>query len=176
MRKEKEKAIYHYCMPMAKVRYGVLVPDPAYSDPDLLPAYQWLEKEVGFFPLFLAVGSSIESIRMTGYPNQKDNVLFSFNNVEGIFMDYGYWHIVLNAGYRNYQISKREKSWIFKYSWSQSRWLKKAEKEPHSVQLVARELDLRRAKRIWVFSQFFREELEKLGFQNVRVRKMRGAN
>ena len=33
-------------------------------------AYQWLEHEVGFYPLFLAVGGTLDAISMTGYQDQ----------------------------------------------------------------------------------------------------------
>ena len=97
-------------------------------------------KEVGFYPLFLSVGASKEDLYMTGYPNQwarivctkivdrridgtyihknilrkrgefLNNILFSFEEVDGVFTDYEYWHLVFNISSKNYHISDYEKN------------------------------------------------------------------
>ncbi|HMW91213.1 MAG TPA: hypothetical protein PLC15_11415 [Candidatus Obscuribacter sp.] len=122
---DKQAVRLYHCMPLSGVSYGVLLPDPAFSDTDFLPAYRWAEERLGFFPLFLAVGPE-EAVSMTGYVNQwqryigterKDdgtianvyrrkgefpnNVLFVFGKEavaahEAVFTDYMAWHIVLN--------------------------------------------------------------------------------
>lgn len=57
---------YHHCMPVGQVKHGTIRAYPAYSYPGFMPAYEWLEDELGFFPLFCAVGVSAAVIRMTG--------------------------------------------------------------------------------------------------------------
>ena len=66
----KPEIYLYHGMPFAQVKRGLLIPDPVYSDEDFLPAYRWLEKETGFYPLFLAVGTVEEAVYVTGYSNQ----------------------------------------------------------------------------------------------------------
>jgi hypothetical protein len=184
--------LYHHCRSLNSVVYGEVRANSEHSDPYFEDAYSWLEREVGFYPFFLAVGATEEDIRMTGYQNQwrrilsdgpngkeyrkrrefPNDALFSFENVDGIFMDYDYWHLVLNAGYKNYQMTDYEKRLIFKPSWPTSKWLKKAKKYPHSVQLVTQSLYLSGAKRVWVRNQQTKKLLESMGFENVEVRRI----
>jgi len=156
-------------------------------------AYDWLEREVGFYPLFLSVGETVDDMAMTGYQNQwrrllvegknyrkyrqkgevQNQVLFSFVDIpDGIFIDYMNWHMVLNSEYDNYQIPDREKRMIFRPSWRKSDWLRYARHNPHSVQLVIPELDLREATRVWVRNIQTQLHLEKVGFGNVEVRRI----
>jgi len=155
-------------------------------------AYEWLESELGFYPLFLAVGETDEDIRMTGYQNQwkrilstgpagkeyrrkgefPNSVLFSFESVEGVFMDFEYWHLALNAGNRNYELSDYEKRLIFKPSWEKSKWLRKAKRDPHSVQIATSSLDLTSARRVCVRNRETEYKLRELGFGNVEVRRL----
>lgn len=66
----KPEIFLYHAMPFAQVKRGLLIPDPVYSDQDYLPAYRWLEKETGFFPLFLAIGTVEEAVYPTGYGEQ----------------------------------------------------------------------------------------------------------
>lgn len=76
-----DETVFHHTRNLAGVRYGVVQANPKYSDPDLLPAYQWLEQQVGFFPLFVAVGDSDEARWDTGYQNQwRVRVDYDFEN------------------------------------------------------------------------------------------------
>jgi hypothetical protein len=179
-------------MDLESVVFGEMKADPKHSDKDFKDAYRWLEKEVGFYPLFLAVGSTEEDVRMTGYQNQwrrllstgpdgntyrkkgdfPNFVLFSFENVEGIFTDYAAWHLVLNSSYNNYQITEYEKRLIFKHSWVRSRLVRKARKEHHSVQLITPKLYLPDAGRVWVRNQETKKGLESKGFENVKVKRL----
>ena len=167
---------------------GVLVPDPALSDPDFLPAYRWAEREVGFFPLFLSVGTTADDMRMTGYQNNwqppdrlgthdpdpadRRLVLFSFDSVAGVFSDYSAWHIVLNSSHCDYRVGRRYTSWILRRSWPTSRWLREARRCPHSVQLLAPRLDLREAVRVWTPDDESRRQVERLGYAGVRVKRV----
>ena len=188
-------------MKLRNVRFGYIKADSRYSDKDYIAAHRWVRDVAGFYPLFLAVGSG-DSVRMTGYQNQwrrviatkiagrrKDgtytqrnvlrkksgypnDVLFSFEYMSGIYTDYQFWHIALNAKLNGYDVSDYERRLIFKPSWAESRWLKKAGEDPFSVQLVAPSLDLREAKRIWTRNNSTKRKLDGMGFANVEVKRL----
>ena len=177
---------------MDGIVYGRVEASSEHADEYFKDAYSWLEKVVGFYPIFLSVGTTDDDIRMTGYQNQwkrilseghnrkeyrkkgnfPNDVLFSFEDINGVFMDYNYWHIALNASHKNYQMTDYEKRLIFKPSWPKSKWLKKARKNQHSVQLVTPELYLPAAERIWVRNQQTKELLTSMGFDNVESRRL----
>lgn len=183
---------YHHCRDLNSIVHGEIIANPKYYDHYFKDSYLWLEKEIGFSPLFLAVGKTEEDIRMTGYQNQwkrlisqsprgneyrkkgefPNYVLLSFETIEGIFMDYDYWHLVLNASHKNYQMTNYEKRLIFKPSWQKSRWLSKANQKPGSVQLVTPGLYLPDAKGIWVRNQQTKRLLEKMGFGNIECHRL----
>lgn len=52
------ETLFHHCRDLAGIDYSIIQPNPNYSNPDFLSAYRWLEIQVGFFPLFVAVGDS----------------------------------------------------------------------------------------------------------------------
>ncbi len=185
---------YHHARPLIHCSYST-VQQEFDGDDYFEGAYKWLEQELGFYPLFLAVGSTEDDIRMTGYQNQwrrllagtdKDTknqqsrnvenmVLFSYKDLpspNAVFTDYQYWHIVLNSQHNGYQVTKREKSWIFKSSWSKSDWLRQAKRNPHSVQLVVPSLNITIADQISVRNKVTKRHLEEIGFGNVEVRKL----
>lgn len=161
---------YSHCRSLSSVVHGEIKANPRYAEKDFKKAYSWLEREVGFYPLFLAVGTTYEDLRTTGYLDNSENVLFSFEEVQGVFMDFITWHIALNSRHNNYKLTDYERRLIFKYSWSKSKWLAKAKKEPGSVQLVTPKLDLTAAKRISVKSNKIKRVLTSLGFNNIEVR------
>src|SRR3989344_5041028 len=184
--------LYHHSRPLKSVVYGRVEASPEHADKYSKDAYSWLEKEVRFFPIFLSVGTTDEDIRMTGYQNQwrrilsegrdgklyrkkgefPNDVLFSFENINGVFMDYDYWHLVLNASHRNYHLTNYENRLIFKPSWSKSRWLSKVKQNPHSVQLVTSKLYLPNANMIWVRNKQTERLIKSMGFKNTRVRRL----
>jgi len=148
---------------------------------------------LGFFPIFLAVGRMDNIARMTGYqdnwrvvPGSEPSeggyrkicrnkgefpnlALLSFESVEGVFMDYDYWHIALTACMNGSCVSKKEEAWIFKPSWTKSRWLRAVRAGTHSVQLVAPELRLNDAREIRVRNMATRNLIKSRGFGDVRV-------
>lgn len=184
--------LYHHARELEYCIYGV-VRQKRETSKYFYNAYEWLQHEIGFYPLFLAIGETIDDIRMTGYQNQwrrllaegrsyrkyrqkgeiENQVLFSFTDIPvGVFVDYMNWHIVLNSEYNNYQITDREKRMIFRTSWGNSDWLSYARHNPHSVQLVVPDLDLREAARIWVRNMQTKKHLERAGFENVAVMRI----
>jgi hypothetical protein len=115
----EEKYLYHV-IDFTAVSRSVLRPQVEFSDSEWIPAYQWLENEIGFYPLFLAVGDG-NAAYVTGYQNQwrvhlggtmsdgkyvpkkrkagefPNFVLFAFrqSELQGCFTDYQWWNIVL---------------------------------------------------------------------------------
>lgn len=187
---------FHHCMPFSQVQYGTITADPVYADPDFLPAYEWLEQEIGYFPHFLAVGNSETVIRRTGYADnwrvfdrgefagngyqkfyhQKGEfpnlVLLSFDDGEGVFMDFLSWHIAINACMNKKPVSKQAMKMILKPSWDKRRWIRAAEKESHRVDLLTPKLSLDRASRICVRNQATKKSMEIMGFRNVEVMRV----
>lgn len=191
---------YHHTRPLETCSYGVVYPQsPLNYEEDKEDAkfwddsYKWLEKELGFYPLFLAVGSTEEDIRMTGYQNQwrkllvtgrnhreyrkkgdiPNNVLFSFQKFPGgVFTDFNNWHIVLNSSCDNYQIPSHAKRKIFRPSFIKNDWISYANKYPCSVQLVVPTLDLRKAEMVTVRNQKTKAVMEARGFKNVQVARL----
>jgi hypothetical protein len=185
--------MYHYCMPFEDVSYGVLVPDPARSDPDCRKAHEWLAAELGFWPVFIAVGDSLESYWMTGYHDNwgrvvsrsaegtvlrkagesPNHVLFSFEQLSGVFMDYGLWFLVINAQDIEKEIGLVQRRWIFKPAWSVAKWLRRSlDPKRGNVMLVSPQLDLRAAKRVWVRNRQTKRALGRLGFLGVEVHRI----
>ena len=195
---EVSKKVYLYhCMPLSSVSFGVLKPDPAFSDVDFLPAYRWAEKALGYFPLFLAAGAE-DAVSMTGYSNQwqkvigterrgdaivnvlrrkgefPNSVLFVFESesVGSVCSDYMAWHIILNETMNGGTPGKQAERMVFKRSWARSRWYREALRGKVELQLLAPELDLRKSVQVWVRNQKTRRRLLQLGFQNVLVKRL----
>jgi hypothetical protein len=199
--------LYHHCIDLEYVVFDEISRDESQirsqtkNKKDIVwdniskMSYRWLEREVGFYPLFLAVGTTGADIRMTGYQCQwrvkivdalekksrvyrkagefPNYVLFSFENVDGIFTDFDMWNIlVLNSAHKEHQIPVHEKKRVFKPSWTKADWLRKARRDPDSVQLVTPKLYLPDARRIWVRNKPTKERLEEMGFENVDVRRI----
>lgn len=186
---ERSQYLYHHSRPLQYIEYGIVqqarTQDEAYGG-----AYDWTERALGFYPVFLAVGKTEEDIHMTGYQNQwsrklgfdtyrekgdiDNQVLFSFNDIpNGIFMDYINWHILLNSQDRGYNISDRERSMILRPSWNKADWLRYAKRNPGCVQLVVPELDLRKADSIWVRNNATKKEAERMGFKGVDTQRLK---
>ncbi len=185
--------LYHHCLPAAAAYPITIRPDPNRSDSFFLPAYEWVRQIVGFYPLFLAVGNNI---RMTGYQdnwkirvggnfvdgNYQKNyrksggfpnlAVFSFDTLDGVFMDYDSWHIALNAYPNGRTVTEAEKKMIFKPSWTKYRWIRAALERTHQVQLVAPELPLREAREVFVRNNATRKMMEERGFHNVQVKRI----
>lgn len=189
---EEEGLFYHYCMALEDVSFGVLVPDPERTDPDDREATAWLAREIGFWPVFVAVGDSLDAYLNTGYHmnwarvvqwsssgtvlrkagEHPNLVLLSFAHLEGVFMDHDYWFLVLNARDIERDIGLVQRRWIFKPSWSRRKWLRSAMGEERMAMLVCPQLELRSARRVWVRNRRTKRALEGLGFPNVVVHRI----
>lgn len=191
-----EPPIYHHCMPVSLVSRDTLRPDRSLSSPDFLPAYEWLEQELGFFPFFIAVGISDAVIRMTGYSDNwrvftgyeeregswvknyrrkgefPNLALFSFAHIEGVYMDYDYWHIALNACMNGHPVSPKEKRLIFKPSWPASRWVRAALQGTNFVQRVTPMLTPVNAVQVTVRNMSAVHYLSAMGFSDVSVARI----
>lgn len=183
-------------MPLSQVTWGTVRADPAYSDPFFLPAYEWLEEQIGFFPHFISVGNDKSALCRTGYQDQwrvwnggdfvkgkfqknyrkkgqfPNEVLFSFDHLKGVFMDFMSWHIAINACTNKRSVSTREMKMILKPSWTNQRWLRAAVNS-HSVDLLMPEIPLDKAARVCVRNQSTRKIMETKGFRNVEVARIR---
>jgi hypothetical protein len=189
--------LYHHGMPASMVMNSTIRADRTLSDPEFLPAYEWVEDRLGFFPLFTAVGALDEIAWMTGYPDNwrvwtggecvegkyrkiyrrkgefPNLALLSFDTLEGVFMDYDYWHIAINACMNGSTVIKKEETWIFKPSWTKSRWLRSVLAGTHRVQLVTPDLPLGTAGKVRVRNRATRRLLEARGFKDVEISRMR---
>lgn len=206
-RKREQLKLFH-CLSLDSVSYGVLQPDPSYSDVDFLPAYRWAESHIGFYPLFMGIGRQATDdapqadldVSITGYSNQWRRIVSSRNvpgkglvNVlrkkgespnfvllifdepdvdGGVCTDYMNWHIILNDCMGNRVPGKRATSSTLKKSWSKARWHNLARKDSHAVQVLVPQLDMRKAKEIWVRNQSTQRKLESMGFSNVKVKRL----
>jgi len=171
----------------------MITADPVYADSDFLPAYEWLEQETGFFPHFLSVGNSETVISRTGYADNwrvfdhgefsgngylkyyhkkgefPNLILLSFDDMEGVFMDFLSWHIAINACMNKKPVSKQEMKMILKPSWEKRRWIRAAENGSHCVDLLTPKLSLDRASRIYVRNHATKKSMECMGFRNIEV-------
>jgi hypothetical protein len=196
-KKEINDLFYHHCIPVEQVIYGTIRPDRNFSYPDFLSSYEWVERETGFFPVFYAVGPCDRGILMTGYSDNwmvwtggdfeqgvykkkyrkrgefPNLAVFSFDQIDGVFMDYMSWHIALNAYPNGRTVTPYERRMIFKPSWTCRRWWQAALKGTHSVQLVAPELPLHRAGHVYVRNSETKRHLERMGFTGVEVLRVR---
>lgn len=108
------------------------------------------------------------------------DVLFSWQQApQGAFyLDYSNWHVVLNSVYLHckdgHQAEIRDiSSWwerqILRPSWKKSDWQRVTIRGTHSVQAVCPQLDLRSADLVRVRNKKEKIRLEKMGFRNVEV-------
>lgn len=189
--------LFHHARSVAGVRFGEIAGSPEHADHDFLGAYYWLAKQVGFWPIFIAVGCRRLDIYMTGYQDNwmayypakifrngrfigvrrktgdfENNILFSFGNLSGVFMDYHLWSMLMYKFWRVRDLTNYEKRLIFKPSWPRSRWIRYAKRNPHSVQLVVPRIDLSLAERIWVRNRATKSDLEAIGFACPQIKRI----
>lgn len=173
---------FHHSRALQHCRFGTVEQDPS-TDAELdEKVYSWVEKVVNFYPIFMAIGETEVDLRMTSYQYQwnrrypleyRNQVLFSYTDIKGgIYTDYNCWQSVYNL-LNDYPVSEYEKKLIFKSSWRRSDWLRKSKRDPCSVQLLVSSLNLGAADLISVRNQATRRILEKMGFQNVEVRRFK---
>jgi hypothetical protein len=200
---------FHHCIDFDDISHSEITPseemtrkhasrdDEVAAEMEILPNL-WLEKRVGFYPLFMAYGATDEDRRMTGYDSNwrrvlrswydrksgkhmnelvkkgdaPNKVLFSFKSVpECVMMDYLDWFMVINS-YPGYELQPRLERMIFKRSWSLSDWRRKAVRQPNTVMAVVPRLDLRAADSIWCRNVAVKRQLEKMGFGNVSTMRL----
>ncbi|MEI7649783.1 MAG: hypothetical protein WCJ47_08790 [Methanomicrobiales archaeon] len=102
--------------------------------------------------------------------------LFSFEKIDGIFMDFMSWHIALNACMNGKSVTPAEQRMIFKPSWTRSHWIRAALTGTHSVQIIAPELPLQIVKRGYVRNIKTRQLLNRMGFSEIKVRRLKVDN
>lgn len=194
----REEKYFYHVIDLAAVSRSVLRPQVQYSDSEWVPAYQWLEQEIGFYPLFLAVGDA-DAAYVTGYQNQwrvhiggnmvdgkyeptkrkagefPNFVLLAFpqSALEGCFTDYPWWNIVLTDVLCQRSIGPGLYRSLFKKSWSRSQWLRTANRDGHAVQLLVPKLDLTKAAFVWARNKKSAQALRDMGFENVSVKRLK---
>lgn len=153
------------------------------------PPYDWLANRLGFYPLFLAVGTEAV-IPMTGYNNQfsrswrqalaspyHNQVLFRYDNLpEARFSDYDAWHLILNSNYyseapphyRLREISEYVGRLVLKPSWKPSDWLRAAARD-REVQGHVETLNLAAANLIWCRNKATKRVLADRGFDAEKI-------
>lgn len=127
--------MYFHAMPLKNVRYALLKASAAYSSKFYQRAYFWLEQQLNYYPLFLAVGADTSTpyemtgfsenfkTRVCGYSQRKQKlvncrnpetlpniVLFRFERsaFETLhYQDYDAWHGILNT----YSYGATEADW-----------------------------------------------------------------
>jgi hypothetical protein len=149
------------------------------EEDDALIVNRWLEKQVGFYPLFLAVGTQRDDILQTAYHVQwhrcgepLNYVLLSFRDVpDPVFVDEQAWFCVLNSSHCDYRIGPGIRKTLLKRSWTRSRWMRWSKKR--SAYAVVRSLNPKDADRVWVRNRTTGDLLLKEGYRNVSVHRMR---
>jgi hypothetical protein len=191
--------LFHHCRVLESVAFRVVWPAPPTRalephDPSLPCDWSdsthqrilldspkaWLAAEVGFWPLFLAVGGSDAICLQSGYAHDHSvrNVLFSYASLppQGVFLDHVAWHSILAAvqcSDRNHSIPHVDETTrhaIFRPDLDKSAWLRLAAAEPGRVQAVAPSLDLRSAALVSCHDVDARTSLVDLGFSTDQVR------
>jgi len=172
--------------------------NPELHDKEFEEYYSWLSKLVGFHPLFASVGNDIEDIRLTGYQYQwqvvtsytydkkgrkktiekrkkgefPNYVLFSFDKLEGEFISSREWgHVICVRACEDY-IKEFRKLLLLQPDWNRELWEERAIDEPGDVQLLAKKIDYRKAKRVWVRNKSTKKKLEEVGFAGVEVHRV----
>ncbi len=173
--------VIHHALPLEEVSYDIIERERCEDD----PGHEWLSGKVRFSPLYLAVGDTELNVSMTGYHTQferkKPNVidasnmvLFSFREQPraGVFIDDNHYIGLVMGLDGNPQPTSYKEEMVFHPSWNKTDWLRSATKPKESVILVVPELDVRTADLVTVRNKPTQQELERMGFQNVQVRRM----
>lgn len=198
----KNDLLLFHAMPFDQVRRELIHPDPQLSDQEYLPAYRWLETQIGFFPHFFALGKEDdeEALRMCGYQcnwrrllsygrdadgkytytlckagEHLNLVLFAFSpeSMEKLsYSDYMWWNIVLTEVTCDREVEPVLHRRLFKPSWNPAKWRSLARKNGHAVQVVCPALDLSQAKFVYVRNRATQQALLKQGFENVLVKRI----
>ena len=218
---------YHHSMRLDGVKYGTIVPSEKHTrlntkkdcffyenvtsvnigsvknaeEYDLHPNL-WLQKETGFYPLFLSVHGDIHTTGYQGnwsrclmswHENGKRKVLmrkkgefpnyvmFSFDHLDDItFIDYSWWFVVLNSvtGGNYDRVIEKDKQILFKRSWSKNKWIRhivnQLEKSgSYKAMAIIPRLDLKQASSVWVRNNESKKKLEHMGFKNVQVKRVK---
>lgn len=189
---------FHHCMPLEYVAFKEIVADPSFSCQDFVDdevifnyemmANRWLQEKCGFYPHFCAVGTKQDDLYMTGYdfqfkrvigwgpqgkiyqkPSDINSILFTFDHLEGVFMDYQAWFCVLNGEVVGEKLAIPDyvTRSVFKPSWPRSKWMKASETK--SVMFVTPKLDLPNASLIRVRNKETKKKLEKMGFDGNKI-------
>lgn len=196
-----ESVYFYHSMPLERVCNGTITPHPDFSDPEYSCEYGWLAEQVGFYPLFLAVGkeADADAVRTTGYDHQwqvslglesmPDGTSRKVKRKAGEFPSSVIFAFKIEAlpnvrcynDYRAWHIAMMRAAdgdigaqlhrSIFKRSWSESKWLRTAANDGAALQVVVPHLDLGASSFIWVRNEKTRRQMVARGFQNVSIKR-----
>lgn len=195
----------YFChgMNLEQVKYGPIISGPEYANSDYqLSAYLWLQKELGFYPIFLGVGDE-RAVYQTGYhfnwqrkflsgydasgkplyqkiskERRPHRVVFFFplETHQVVFTAYPEaWHNVIRhvAQHSDLPLQPDMLHQLFCPQFNYEQWLDLAMGSPMKLQAVTGKLDLTTAVMIWVSNKKARQQLEALGFKNVIVKRIK---
>lgn len=180
---------YFHCRPLEYSPYDVVYQHPE-TDPDMRDfelAYQWLEKQIGYYGIFMAAGE--QSLPITCYDWQfrravpserhRNDIMVGYKELPEVrFSDYDNWHLVLNAVIGAYtrpeemrmgEVSDYVRRLVLKPSWRQSDWFRAVRQGRVYAQAHVPALDLRQADVIWCRNTPAKKELIRRGFDEEQV-------
>lgn len=206
---KSQPLMYHHSRPLSQVGYGVVSqtrweekPEPVkpenvnqenkyngnsewhkYQEQLLWDkAYKHIEHEVGYHPMFMAVGQDPFCFITTGYTSnysqetEEPEILFSYQKKpgQGSYQSITWWNIIFNEIWRTkdpYNVSNGYYKSAWKKSWTESKWLQYAQQDGvGDVQYIIPQLDLTQATCIWVPNIEAKEELIDKGFKSTKIR------
>jgi hypothetical protein len=182
-----------HSLPFSSARFGEITADPSFTSEYWLGDFRWLEKQIGFYPLFLAFGNNY-AVENTFYHGAEPRCwhwsrhrilsIFEFDVLENaVFTDFDEWvngrwepedgETDLSPEMEMETAAQRE--WyeeFFKPSWTREQWFEKAADDCTSVQILVPRLDFRKASQFWTRGPGLCRRLHSMGFSNARVRKI----
>ncbi len=192
----EDKVYLFHGRDLDEVAYDIVLPNKEHPhNPDQIPKYKWLEKEIGFWPLWLAVGSR-KAAYFTRYHynwtsgygwNEKghldwkpwkngeapNRVMFIFepDTIDGAFIDYSAW---LDLGAKLIRsepspVEDRLRNRLLLSGMTREEKLRYSYEHPLDLNYVTPGLDLRKAIVVWCRDEETKLKLEKMGFTNVQV-------
>jgi len=128
--------------------------------------FRWLIRELGFNPVFLAVGSFNTTRLMMDNAFGNKDVYFSFTAPPaGVFSDYRQWERILLFKGNEDELHEL----VFRPGYTLEDWIRKAWDYPRSVQYMTPSLDLRQATTVRARLPHQVKELGGMGFSNASV-------
>lgn len=163
--------MYYHCEKLEHVIYGKIY--PYYIEDNILnSSYKWLSQHCGYFPqIWLSRSSScITGIRME---NNRDSILFGFEDIQGFPLDYNCWCRVINCliDTDEEKVNERFEQYFVNYLKEDYGTVDKFLKELFSKndQVIVPILNLKTAKKIICNNEKQKKKLRQMGFIEDRI-------